>query len=299
MKLPVANQPWAAKALATTALIAVVALWGGGPAYAQDAGITPARKPATTPPSSTASAPRINSPTSMVNQIQMLKEQNRELLGRVEQLQHQLDQVKEMSKEQYIALDTRIKRLESGSSSSAPASGQSTSEPSAADAGTTASAASTPASATSAPTTDSSSAPASASTSLTSDADAQKMYDAAFNALRSGDFVKSSRGFRAFTQQYPHDKLTPNAWYWLGESYYITQNYKQAMKAFDAVLQQFPESGKAPGALLKKGYCQDALKQTDAARTTLKSVISKFPDTSASNLAKQRLEDIRLQQQLN
>src|SRR5699024_2455337 len=177
-------------------------------------------------------------PTSMVNQIQMLKEQNRELLGRVEQLQHQLDQVKEMNKEQYIALDTRIKRLEGSSSSSAPASAQSTSEPSTADAGTTASAASTPAAATSA-AAESSSAPASASTSLTSDADAQKMYDAAFNALRSGDFVKSSRGFRAFTQQYPHDKLTPNAWYWLGESYYITQNYKQAMKAFDAVLQQF------------------------------------------------------------
>ncbi|HET7662884.1 MAG TPA: tol-pal system protein YbgF [Rhodanobacteraceae bacterium] len=292
MKLPVANQPWAAKAVATAAVCAVVALWGGGPVHAQSMGITPARQytaaTQTQTPGDSASD-RGGNLMALFNQVQMLKQQNRELLGQVEQLRHQLDQIKQINKEQYIALDTRIKRLES-SGQSAPAQAASSTPPSAQ--GNPAASASTPASAaTSAPAT-------SASTALAGNADAQQAYDTAFDALRSGNFVKSSRDFRAFIEQYPHDKLTPNAWYWLGESYYITQNYKQAESAFDAVLKQFPQSGKAPGALLKKGYCQYALKQIEAARATLQSVIAKYPDSSVANLAKQRLEDMRLQQQL-
>lgn len=295
MKLPVANQPWVAKAVATAAVCAAVALWGGGPVHAQDAGITPARQHSaaqtSTPAANDSASDRGGNLMSLFNQVQMLKQQNRELLGQVEQLRHQLDQVKQINKEQYIALDTRIKRLESrNQSASVPAPAESS--PPAAQGGMATAAASAP---TPAATT---SAPASASTALTGNADVQQAYNAAFDALRSGDFVTSSRDFRAFIKQYPHDKLTPNAWYWLGESYYITQNYKQALDAFDAVLKQFPQSSKAPGALLKKGYCQYAMKQTDTARATLTSVITKYPNSSVANLAKQRLEDMRLQQQL-
>lgn len=294
MRLPVANQPWVAKTVATAAVCAVVALWGGGPVHAQSTGITPARQHASTtqtqsPTSGDSASDRGGNLMSLFNQVQMLKQQNRELLGQVEQLRHQLDQIKQINKEQYIALDARIKRLESGAS---PAPAQAANDTAPAAQASTATAASTPSpAASSAPAVASSSAP-------TGNAGAQQAYDTAFDALRSGNFVKSSREFRAFIQQYPHDKLTPNAWYWLGESYYITQNYKQAQDAFDAVLKQFPQSGKAPGALLKKGYCQYALKQTDMARATLQSVIAKYPDSSVANLAKQRLEDMRLQQQL-
>ncbi|HET6587667.1 MAG TPA: tol-pal system protein YbgF [Oleiagrimonas sp.] len=272
-------------------MCAVVALWGGGPVHAQSTGITPARQHTaatqTRTPGDSASD-RGGNLMSLFNQVQMLKQQNRELLGQVEQLRHQLDQIKQINKEQYIALDTRIKRLES-SGQSAPAQAESSTPPAAQG---------SPATSASTPTSAATSAPASASTALASNADAQQAYDTAFDALRSGNFVQSSREFRAFIEQYPHDKLTPNAWYWLGESYYITQNYKQAQDAFDAVLKQFPQSGKAPGALLKKGYCQYALKQTDTARATLQSVIAEYPDSSVANLAKQRLEDMRLQQQL-
>jgi tol-pal system protein YbgF len=126
-------------------------------------------------------------------------------------------------------------------------------------------------------------------------ATAQAAYDAAFNALRGGDFVQSSRGFRDFIAQYPDNALTPNAYYWLGESYYITQNYPVALQTFQKLVQLYPDSPKTSGALLKIGYCQYAMKQTDAATATLQSVMDKYPGTDVANLAKRRLHDIQLQ----
>jgi len=79
----------------------------------------------------------------------------------------------------------------------------------------------------------------------------------------------------------------------------VTQNYKQALHAFEQVVTNFPDSRKAPGALLKKGYSQYALKQTDKAQATLKSVMATYPNSSVADLAKQRLDDIQLQQQLH
>ncbi|HEX7342469.1 MAG TPA: tol-pal system protein YbgF [Rhodanobacteraceae bacterium] len=290
MKLPVAIQPWASRS-AAAAICAAVALWVPGSAFAQ---VTPARQdtaaPAPVSASPTQSAGNVNQATALVNQIEMLKQQNRQLLGQVEQLQHQFEQLKEIDKEQYLALDSRIKKLEQAAAA-APTAGNGQRQAAGTKAGKPFKHGSEVAGGRS--------NPASASTAAGGDAGAQTAYYAAFNALRAGDFVTSSRGFRAFTQQYPHDKLTPNAWYWLGESYYVTQNYAQALQAFDQVIQRFPDSGKAPGALLKKGYCQYALKQTTTAVATLQAVMAKYPDSSEAQLAKQRLADIRLQQQLH
>src|SRR6185312_2638123 len=118
-------------------------------------------------------------------------------------------------------------------------------------------------------------------------------YDAAFKTLRGGDYVGASREFRKFIEQYPDHSLTPNAFYWLGESYYVTTNYKVALEAFQHLLNQFPQSEKAPDALLKVGYCQLELKQAPAAKATLESVVSKYPSSKAASLAKERLRRIQ------
>ena len=66
-------------------------------------------------------------------------------------------------------------------------------------------------------------------------------------------------------------------------------NYPVAREAFQRLLTQFPQSEKAPDALLKLGYCQLELKQTDAGKATLQSVISKYPGSRAASLAQERL----------
>lgn len=226
--------------------------------------------------------------TSLVNQVQQLQSQVQQLQGQVEELQHTVQQLEDKNKAQYIDLDSRLGRLEGNgagtnttSAGNAPASAGS------------AAAAATPANPAQAPTV----APAngSSATAAAPDANAQAAYDTAFQALRGGDYAQASRGFRSFIQQYPDTSLTPNAWYWLGESYYVTMNYPVALEAFQRLLSQFPQSEKAPDALLKVGYSQLELKQADAGKATLQQVTSKYPNSRAASLAQERLRRLQLQ----
>jgi tol-pal system protein YbgF len=233
--------------------------------------------------------------TVLVNQVQALQSQVQQLQGQVEELQHEIQQLKQSGKDQYVDLDSRLRKLEGG----APAQGAYASSP-ASTASTAAKAGGVPATSASTTAAAQASGPAPAgSASAPASADpqaAQDAYNQAFTALRNGQFVQSSRQFRQFIQQYPNSTLAPNAFYWLGESYYTVQNYDIALQTFQTLLKQYPDSEKAPGALLKIGYCQDALKQEDAAQKTLQAVIQKYPGSSVANLAQQRLHDIQLQQ---
>lgn len=122
-----------------------------------------------------------------------------------------------------------------------------------------------------------------------------RSYDEAFSALKDGRYAESARRFQGFIDQYPNADLTGNAYYWLGESYYVTQNYRVALDTFSALLTRFPDNQKAPDALLKVGYCQYELKQWDAAQTTLNQVVERYPDTTVSRLAQGRLRALSLE----
>ena len=222
--------------------------------------------------------------TTLVNQVNDLQQQVSQLQGQIEELQHQNQQLQDSQKAQYADLDSRLGRIEKGgapqgqpAASSPPPS---TPNPSAAAVAGASSAA--PAAAASAP-----SQPASG--------DQQAAYDAAFKSLRAGDYVTASRGFRDFLVKYPDSPLAPNAYYWLGESYYVTMNYPVAIEAFQRLVKQYPQSDKVSDGLLKVGYCQIELKQQDAAIATLKQVTAKYPGTKAAGLAQERLR--RLQRQ--
>lgn len=224
----------------------------------------------------------------LVNQISQLQQQLQQQEGKLEELQHHLQELDDKSKAQYTDLDSRLARLEGGHAGAVAAG--------AAAAGAQANAGGSTQPGTSANVAAGS--PAASTPGATGNADpaaVQAAYDVAFKSLRAGDYAQASRQFRGFIQQYPDNPLTPNAYYWLGESYYVTMNYPVALEAFQHLVSQFPQSEKAPDALLKVGYSQLELKQTAAAKATLTAVTSKYPGSHAASLAHERLQ--RIQQQ--
>lgn len=120
-------------------------------------------------------------------------------------------------------------------------------------------------------------------------------YDAAFDALKNGQYAEAARRFQSFLSQYPDGDFAPNAQYWLGESYYVTQNYPIALDAFQRLLTNFPNSNKAPDALLKVGYCHYELRHWDQAESTLNQVVQAYPDSTVARLAQGRLRALRLE----
>lgn len=218
----------------------------------------------------------------LLNQLTQLRSEVQALRAQVEELQQQNQQLQSTSKAQYLDLDDRLNRLEgSGPVIAPPAlSGTSSVKPAPA----------VPAVSDSAP------AVYGDKGAVAQGAGERAAYDAAFNALKGGQYAQSAELFQDFLQQYPNGSYTPNALYWLGESYYVTQNYPLAQEQFQALLDRYPTHDKAPGALLKVGLSQYGARQYEAAERTLAEVASRYPGTEAARTAADRLHAIQLGQ---
>lgn len=244
----------------------------------------------------------------LVNQIQALQSQVQVLQGQVEELRHQLGQAQQRAKDQYIDLDSRIGRLEGAPAAVASPGPEAASASAPALEDIQLGASSTPAAADTLTAEDAQLAPAnpseisagtvSAPPAAGSSEDVQSeqaAYDEAFGALKDGRYAESARRFQAFIDRYPNAALIANAYYWLGESYYATQNYPVALNTFAALLDRFPQSQKAADGLLKKGYCLYELKRWDEAEATLKSVVDTYSDSTVARLAQGRLRALQLE----
>ena len=125
-----------------------------------------------------------------------------------------------------------------------------------------------------------------------SDAPDRSQYERVLTLFRDGDLDGARHGFTAFIAGYPGSALAPNAWFWLGESYYGMKNYEKAVEAYDRVELDYPTSDKVPAAILKKGYSYIALKDRKKAAATLKRLAATFPDSVEAERALNKLAQL-------
>lgn len=222
----------------------------------------------------------------MLNQLTQLRTQVQALQSQVEQLQHDNEQLKQTAKDQYLDLDSRLNRLEGGApllpaapAASAPA----------------------PAAAAPKPATAASDRPPSVhgdAGSLAASGEERTAYNVAFNSLKAGKYDDSAQLFLSFLELYPNGVYAPNALYWLGESYYATRNFPLAEAQFRDLISRYPTHDKASGGLLKIGLSQYGEGKVDQAQATLEQVVSTYPGSDAARTAQDRLQSIRLGQQI-
>jgi tol-pal system protein YbgF len=110
----------------------------------------------------------------------------------------------------------------------------------------------------------------------------QDEYDMAYGYILHKDYALAEQAFRDFLRKHPDQKLVPDAQYWLGESMFQRQRYRDAAESFLAVTTKYEHSGKAPESLLRLGQSLAAMKQKEAACATLAEVGRKFPHATAS-----------------
>lgn len=241
-----------------------------------------------------------NQNVELLNRITDLQTEIQSLRAQLEKQQFELEQLKQRNRQQYIDLDGRLGRIESGSYASSSDAVAAPTPVAPADATQDVSAPSSAAQST-IDEPDATAVVAEPGTQASSDAaatpvlDERAAYEQAFDSLKNGEYAEAARRFKAFLVAYPDGSYAPNAYYWLGESYYVTQNFELAQTSFQALLERFPESAKAPDALLKLGYCQYELKQFNASRATLGQVIERYPDSTVARLAQGRLRAMMLE----
>lgn len=193
--------------------------------------------------------------------LDSIESQVRDLRGQVQELAHEIDESNSRERNLYQDLDRRLRALETATPGVTP--------------GGTSSAAGGQA------------PPGPAQQS------ARETYDHAFNLLQQGNYDQAEKAFGDFLAKYPSGPLTDNAYYWLGETRYVSRDFKSAIDAFQKVVNDFPQSQKVPGALLKMGYSYDELSQWNDARQALEKVVQSYPQSTEARLARDRLKQMK------
>ena len=108
----------------------------------------------------------------------------------------------------------------------------------------------------------------------------------AYKSYLNGRYARATVEFQQFVKQYPTAALTPQAYYYLGDSQYIQKQYKEATTSLQHIVTKFPDNKYVPPALLKLGLVMMETDQAPKAQELWDEVILKFPDSPEAELAK-------------
>lgn len=122
----------------------------------------------------------------------------------------------------------------------------------------------------------------------------QAQYDYAFGLLRQANYAGAEQAFSAFLAEHADHALAGNAKYWLGETYYVRGDYKQAAVTFAEGFEAYPNNSKAPDNLLKLGMSLASLGSTQDACGTFDVLLDRYGDAPATILSRAQREAQRL-----
>ena len=124
--------------------------------------------------------------------------------------------------------------------------------------------------------------------------DPKDLYERALADLRAGAYAGAQTDFEQMLKRFPAHKLAGNAQYWLGETFYVRRQFKQAAEAFLAGYTTYQQSTKAPDSLLKLGMTLAAMGEKKTSCDAFKELAVKFPQAPQAIAKRVQIEKARV-----
>jgi len=209
----------------------------------------------------------------LANQMQVMREELRSLRGQLEVLSNSIEASSKRQRDMYVDLDTRLRRFEQNAAApSAPGAAAPGPAPSAS------------------PSTPPAAAPALSGAAA---ADEARVYEAAQQQRRIGNYQAAIVGFQTFVLQFARSPLAHRAQYWIGDSYYNQRDFKNAISNQQKLISTYPESASVPDALLNMASSYIELGDTAAAKKSADNLVARYPSSEAAQKAKRGLASLR------
>lgn len=106
----------------------------------------------------------------------------------------------------------------------------------------------------------------------------QALYDHSLGLMRQGEYADAESALKVFLDKHADHQLASAALYWLGETYYVRSNYRDAAFSFVDVYSRYPKSAKAPDSLLKLGMSLNALGNKSEACSAFSTLKTEYPN---------------------
>ncbi len=120
--------------------------------------------------------------------------------------------------------------------------------------------------------------------------DEKGQYEYAMGLLKQGDYELAEKAFQEFMAVGNDFSLLSNANFWLAETYYVRENYKDAAKNYLNLYQVYPDSKKAADALLKLGISLVNMDQKEQGCVTFIQLKDTYPNANTAVLDRGKLE---------
>jgi tol-pal system protein YbgF len=114
-------------------------------------------------------------------------------------------------------------------------------------------------------------------------------YEAALNLLKEGRHAESLAAFQQFIAAHPRSDFLPGAHFWAGNAALQTNEIVIARNFFSTVITNWPEDAIAPDAMLGLANSMQLMGEAQASQDTLRQIIARYPDSSAAQVASQRV----------
>jgi len=124
-------------------------------------------------------------------------------------------------------------------------------------------------------------------------ADPTTVFNSARARLLDGDFDGAQMGFENFVAENPNHPNTGEALYWLGETYFVRDDFGSAADNYIASLRAQPSGPKAPDALVRLAASLRGLGRVDEACGTLAQFGRQFPNASPESRDRAARESVR------
>jgi tol-pal system protein YbgF len=123
------------------------------------------------------------------------------------------------------------------------------------------------------------------------DGSAETLYQGGYESLLGRRFGDAEGSFKMFVDRHRDHPLASDAQFWLGETYYVQGDYKQAAQSFLKGFRDYPDGRKAPDTLFKLALSLQQLEQTSQACSTFAEVAKKYP--TAANVRNEALKEMQ------
>ena len=120
----------------------------------------------------------------------------------------------------------------------------------------------------------------------------KEAFENAFSLLKKSEYEQAEKAFSDFITTYPKDELSGNAYYWLGESFYLRKIYNKAALNYLYSIKYFPIGSKAELSTYKLSMSFSKLDRKQEACQSFTNFLEKFKKAPAS-LVKSSHEEVK------
>ena len=107
-------------------------------------------------------------------------------------------------------------------------------------------------------------------------------YANALSAYKADQYEEAELGLQAFIRKYPKDQMTPDATFYLGESFTKRKRHREAAEQYLKVSTDYSKAARAPEAMVKLGFALEQLGLKEQACATFGEMGRKCPSASAN-----------------